>query len=344
MTKSQYTPPYTITTEIIKLISQISEILGQLAITESDKFIPQLRRKNRLLTIHASLAIENNTLSLEQVTNIINGRKVLGKPQEIKEVKNAFTAYEKLEQLDPLKQKDLLLAHKLLMEKLVEKLGKYRCTSVGIAKGENIIHIAPPARNVPSLINDLFGWLNKTDVHPLIASSVFHYEIEFIHPFTDGNGRVGRLWQTLILSKWRPLLAYLPVETIIHNNHDDYYHVLSQADKQAESTPFIVFMLNSIILALKEFNNTDPVSDPVSDPVKSLLVTIKTGALSAGDIRDRLNLKHRQSFRKNYLHPALEQKLIEQTIPEKPTSRLQKYRLTPHGKALLAKLENIDCH
>ncbi|RKX85346.1 MAG: Fic family protein, partial [Spirochaetes bacterium] len=162
---------------------------------------------------------------------------------------------------------------------------------------------------------------------------------EFIHPFADGNGRMGRLWQTLILSKWRPVLAYLPVETIIHNNQEEYYNALGKSDKVADSTIFIEFILKSIVSALKEFDITDPVSDPVNDPVRNLLIVLEPGALSSGDIRELLNLKHRQSFRENYLHPALDQLLIERTIPDKPNSRLQKYRLTDRGRNLLPKLK-----
>ena len=338
MSQTEYTPPYTTTTTIVNLISKISEAIGQLTVTESANLVPYLRKANRLRTIHASLAIENNTLSLEQMTAIINGKRVLGKPQEIKEVKNAFTIYEKLEELDCLEQKDLLLAHKILMEQLVDNSGKYRTGGVGIIKGEEVIHVAPPAKRVQDLMSNLFLWLKNTDEHPLIASSVFHYEFEFIHPFADGNGRMGRLWQTLILSKWKPILAYLPVETIIHDNQDNYYHVLGKSDKEADSTLFIEFMLNSIVSAIEDFGNTDPVSDPVSDPVKNLLKVLKKGALSSGEIRERLNLKHRQSFRENYLRPALGQQLIERTIPDKPNSRLQKYRLTAKGNSLSARI------
>lgn len=332
-----YSPPYSITSEIVQLISKISESIGRLSIEDSTGFVPQLRRSNRLRTIYASLAIENNTLSLEQVTAIINGKSVLGKPREIKEVQNAFSVYEKLEQLDPFKEKDLLNAHKILMKELVDKSGLYRKSGVGIIKGNELIHVAPPAENIPYLMKDLFKWINNTNEHPLITSSVFHYEFEFIHPFSDGNGRMGRLWQTLILSRWKPLMAYLPVETVIHNNQDEYYKVLAKSDKDADSTPFIEFMLNALLLSFQDI--TDPVNDPVNDPVKNLLTILKTEVLSSSEIRNRLHLKHRQSFRKNYMHPALKQKLIEQTIPNKPNSRLQKYRITKKGRNVIAMLE-----
>ncbi len=337
--QNSYSPPFTTSTKIVQLISEISEAIGHLSVRDSKNIVPQLRRSNRLRTIHASLAIENNTLSLEQVTAIINGKKVLGKPQEIQEVKNAFTVYEAIEQLNPFLQKDMLKAHKLLMDTLVAEAGKYRSGGVGIIKNKEIVHIAPPSQRIPELMNDLFSWVKNTEEHPLITSSVFHYEFEFIHPFSDGNGRMGRLWQTLILSKWRPILAYLPVETIIYNNQEEYYNALGKSDKAANSTLFIEFMLKSIVSALKEFDIIDPVSDPVTDPVRNLLIALEQGALSSGEIREQLNLKHRQSFRENYLHPALDQQFIERTIPDKPNSRLQKYRLTDSGRNLLPGLK-----
>ncbi len=334
---TKYSPPFSITSEMVKIISKISERIGRLSIEDSVSTFPQLRRSNRLKTIHASLAIENNSLSLEQVTAIINGKRVLGKPREIKEVENAFNVYEKLDQLDPFKEKDLLKAHKILMEKLVDISGIYRKSGVGIMKGDRLVHVAPPAENIPYLMKDLFIWLNQTNEHPLISSSVFHYEFEFIHPFSDGNGRMGRLWQTLILSQWKPLLAYLPVETVIYSNQKKYYQVLAKSDQDADSTPFIEFMLNAIDLSLQDI--TDPVADPVTDPVKRLLKLLRREPLSSSEIRNRLNLKHRQSFRENYLHPALKQALIEQTIPDKPNSRLQKYRITEKGKSQITKIE-----
>ncbi|MCK5312221.1 MAG: Fic family protein [Desulfobacteraceae bacterium] len=335
MKNSSYTPPYTITAEIVRMISEISEIIGRLSIEGSVNHVPQLRRSNRIRTIHASLAIENNTLSLEQVTAIIKGKRVLGAPQEIKEVKNAFTVYEKLEQLNPLLQKDLLHAHEMLMESLVSESGNYRSGNVGIIKGKKVVHLAPPAKRVPNLMNDLFAWLKNTDAQPLIASSVFHYEFEFIHPFADGNGRMGRLWQTLILSRWKPFFAYLPVETIIHSDQDNYYKVLAKSDQQADSTLFIEFMLNSIALALKELIETDQVTDQVTDQAKKLLSLLSKNPFSAKELMQKLNLSHRPTFRENYLRPALEDKLIEMTIPEKPKSHLQKYKITLNGKNLL---------
>jgi Fic family protein len=240
-----------------------------------------LRRGNRLKSIQASLAIENNTLSLEQVTAIINGKGVLGHPREIQEVKNAFAAYEMLEKLDPVSSADLLKAYGVLMSALVDEAGQFRSGGVGIMKGKSVVHVAPPASRVPLLMSDLLLWLKNTDDHSLIASSVFHYEFEFIHPFADGNGRMGRLWQTLILSRWNPILAYLPVETVIRNRQDEYYSVLATSDQQADSTLFIEFMLTAIKDALHETIESDQGDDQVNDQVKRILKLLTKGSLSA---------------------------------------------------------------
>lgn len=333
--KSGYIPPFTITPEIVRLISEISESLGGFSVTNPSELAPLLRRGNRLRSIQASLAIENNTLTLEQVTAIINGKRVLGHPREIQEVKNTFATYEMLEKLNPLSIKDLLKAHEILMAALVDESGRFRSGGVGIMKGREVVHIAPPPARVSALMHDLFAWIKDTDVHPLIASSVFHYEFEFIHPFSDGNGRMGRLWQTLILRRWRPILAYLPVETVIRNRQEKYYHVLGRSDQQADSTAFVEFMLNAILESLRETIKSDQDSDHDSDQVKKLLKIFDRNPLSASDLMQKIDLSHRPTFRKNYLNPAINKGLIEMTIPDKPNSRLQKYRITPKGIAFV---------
>jgi Fic family protein len=201
-----------------------------------------------------------------------------------------------------------------------------------------VIHVAPPADRVQTLMLDLFRWLESTDVHPLIASSVFHYEFEFIHPFADGNGRMGRLWQTLILSRWKPVLAYLPVETVIRNRQEEYYNVLAASDHSADSTTFVDFMLKAIKEALDEVVTTDQVSDQVNDQVKRVLQVLRNGELSALDLMKALELSHRPTFRNNYLHPAMKNGFIEMTIPDKPNSRIQKYRITSKGLAFFNRL------
>ena len=329
-----YTPPFTITPAILSLVAEIAGEVGRLGALAGQGGVPKLRRENRIKSIHASLAIENNTLTLEQVTAVIAGKRVLGKPSEIQEVKNAFAAYEALTGWNPSSVKDLLAAHRLLMDGLVDGAGRFRTRSVGIAQGNRVVHLAPPADRVSGLMKDLLAWLKRTDTHPLVASSVYHYELEFIHPFSDGNGRMGRLWQTLILSRWNSLFAFLPVESVIRDRQADYYRVLGASDKAGNSTAFIEFLLDALLTALREISSTDQVGDPLTDQVKSLLKTLRTKPLSAVECMTRLKLSHRPTFRANYLHPALEQGLIERTIPDKPNSRLQKYRLMEKGRKM----------
>lgn len=330
-----YAPPYSINPAILSLVAEIAAEVGRLGALAGSGSVPKLRRENRIRSIHASLAIENNTLTLDQVTSVIAGKRVLGPQREIQEVKNAFAAYEAMTSWKPSALKDLLAAHRLMLKGLVDEAGKFRTRSVGIAKGKRIVHLAPPASRVPGLMKDLLGWLKRTDAHPLIAGCVFHYELEFIHPFADGNGRMGRLWQTLILSQWKPLFAFLPVETVIRDQQAEYYKILAACDKAGNSTAFIEFLLSALVVALRDSPSTDQVTDQVSDQVAALLRALGTKTLSALECMKRLKLSHRPTFRANYLNPALSAGLIERTIPDKPQSRLQKYRLTVAGLAML---------
>ena len=330
-----YSPPYTITSAVLSTVAEIAAEVGRLGVLQGSRNVPMLRRQNRIRSIQASLAIENNTLSLDQVTAVIAGKRVLGHPREIQEVKNAFAAYEAMPSWDPASSKHLLAAHRLLLQGLADDAGKFRRGAVGIAKGKQIVHIAPPAGRVPDLMKDLLGWLKRTDAHPLIAGAVFHYELEFIHPFADGNGRLGRLWQTLILSGWNPLFAFLPVESVIRDQQAAYYKVLAACDKVGNSTAFIEFLLTALLTTLRQFSGTDQVADQVTDQVAALLKTLGSGTLTALECMKRLNLSHRPTFRANYLGPALAAGLIEYTIPDKAQSRLQKYRLAPEGRAIV---------
>ena len=252
-----YAPPFEITSKIIELISKISEKLGEITSIQNNPLHIQLRKENRIKTIHSSLAIENNSLTLEQITAIINGKRVLGNPNEIKEVKNSIQAYDLLLSLNPYDENDLLKAHKLMMQDLVSNSGKYRVYGVGIFDGEKVVHVAPQAKRVPELMANLFEWLKTSDIHPLIKSCVFHYEFEFIHPFQDGNGRLGRLWQTVILKEWKEIFAWLPVETLIKENQKEYYNVLGVSDSVANSTKFIEFMLSTILNTIEEIIQTE---------------------------------------------------------------------------------------
>ena len=339
MTKAY--PPYTITSTALKLVAAISEQLTTLSATgalTAENLSPRLRRENRIRTIHASLAIENNTLSLEQVTDVIDGKPVIGAPRDIQEVRGAVAAYERLDSWKSHSLKDMLAAHALLMHDLVDNPGKLRSGGVGVFKGQKVVHMAPPANLVHGHLENLLHWLKSTDEHPLITSCVFHYEFEFIHPFDDGNGRMGRLWQTLILSKWRPVLAYIPVETIVRNRQAEYYASLGQADAQGEATKFIEFMLQALHDILEGIS-TDQVGVQVSDQVKRLLEVLGKDERTATELMQALGLRHAPTFRKNYLLPALETGLIERTQPDSPRSPTQKYRLTGLGKF---RLDNGD--
>ena len=343
---SRYQPPLTLTTRILSLIAEISEQIGQLSAMDDRRQTPQLRRSNRIRTIQASLAIENNTLSIEQVTAVLAGQRVLGLPREIQEVRNAFTAYESMPQWQPSSRSDLLQAHELLMRGLIDDCGQLRRAGVGIYRGEKLVHMAPPPSRVGHLMDDLLAWLAASDWHPLITSCVFHYEFEFIHPFADGNGRMGRLWQTLILSQWRPVLAYLPVEAVIREQQNDYYAALSAADQLAESTPFVEFMLQALSLALQEAAKSEPVTDQVTDPVtdqvaKLLWALDGSGPLKVSELMTEVGLAHKATFRANYLKPALAADLIEMTNPESPNSPAQRYRLTGLGKQTAARSRSV---
>src|SRR5471032_2284497 len=246
-----YQPPFNITAEILNLVVEVGELLGHWA-AQAGRASPLLRKENRIRTIQASLAIEHNSLSAEQVTAIMDGKRVLAPAKDIQEVRNAILAYEQLPHWNCHRLADLLAAHRLLMRGLVDVPGQLRSGNVGVYRDKQLIHMAPPAHQLARLVGDLLEWLRQTDIHPLIASSIFHYEFEFIHPFADGNGRMGRLWQTLILSEWRSELAWLPVETLIHNQQQEYYRVLGECDRASDCTAFIVFMLEKILAALRE--------------------------------------------------------------------------------------------
>ncbi|MEK7392477.1 MAG: Fic family protein, partial [Fibrobacterota bacterium] len=256
-------PPFTITPRILALVADIA-VATERVTAQAKRMTPKLRRGNRIRTIQASLAIEQNTLTQEQVTALLDGKRVLGAPREIQEVRNAFAAYEALETWNPSKEADMLAAHGILMHGLVDRAGKYRTGAVGITQGQKVVHMAPPAGRVSGLMQNLMAWLAAAEVHPLVASCVFHYEFEFIHPFQDGNGRMGRLWQTLILSRWNPLFAWLPVESVVRDRQADYYAVLGRCDKAGNSTEFVEFLLEAILSALQELQRVEQVAEQVT--------------------------------------------------------------------------------
>ena len=256
-------PPYEITSQILKYIASISEKIGEVNAKYLVKSNPSLRKQNQIKTIHSSLSIEGNTLSEEQITAILENKRVVGPQKDIVEVLNALEVYKNISSLKHHSEKDFLKAHKMLMKDLIENSGKYRTKGVGIVKGSKVEHVAPPFENVPFLMKDLFQYLKDKSEISLIKSCVFHYEMEFIHPFMDGNGRMGRLWQTLILMEEYPVFEFLPFETLISKNQTAYYHALSTSDKEGKSTKFIEYMLSIIDQSLDELlkNTTKKLSD-----------------------------------------------------------------------------------
>lgn len=327
--KGQYQPPYTLTPAIVRLVSEISEAIGRLSAQPDTSTALRLRRINRIRTIQGSLAIEGNSLSEAQITAILDGKRIIAPPREIQEVRDAIAAYDRLEHWHPHVEKELLKAHRILMTGLLDEPGVYRRGGVGVLSGEHVIHMAPPAGRVRALMRDLLQWLGGTDQHPLVASSIFHYEFEFIHPFDDGNGRLGRLWQTLILTRWNPLFAHIPVESLVYERQEEYYQALQHSTQQTDSAPFIEFMLRMILGAVA--SAATPQDDPQVSPQVTRLLEAMMDEMSREDLQSALGLLDRKSFRERYLMPALAEGLIEMTHPDKPNSRLQKYRLTDKG-------------
>lgn len=250
--KRVFAPPFTISKKMLNLVVEITEQLARLKVKKTKDL--HLRKENRLRSIHSSLAIEQNSLTIAQVTDIINGKKVLGPPSEIKEVKNAYKAYESVFKLNPYSKTDFLKTHKLLTTSLIKDSGEFRSGDVGVydSKG-NIVHMGARPQYVSQLISDLFNWAKKDVTHDLIKSSIVHFEIEMIHPFQDGNGRMGRLWQNLILSKWQQIFEWIPVETIVYKNQREYYTVLAESEKSNDSSIFIEFMLEAIRDTIAQF-------------------------------------------------------------------------------------------
>lgn len=322
--KKPYSPPFKITPAMVSRVADISVALGRLAANEERASSLRLRRASRIRTIQGSLAIEGNTLGTEQITAILEGKRVLAPRREVQEVRNAIAAYDFFDQWQPHRQKDLLAAHQMLMTGLLDGAGRWRKSGVGVMSGEVVIHMAPPANMLPKLMSDLFEWLRTTEQHPLIASSVFHYEFEFIHPFDDGNGRVGRLWQTLILSRWHPLFAHIPVESLVYEHQSEYYAAINACNESSDASPFIVFMLDMILVAVKSM--VTPEVGPEVTPEVERLLSVMSGEMTRREMQVLLGLNDEKNFRQRYLLPALSAGVVEMTVPDKPKSRLQKYR------------------
>ena len=323
-----YKPPFSITNKILSLCISITEKVGKINDFQSLKRMPILRENNKIKSIHSSLAIEANSLSLNQVKDVIEGKTVVGPLKEIKEVKNAYKLYSMFNELDCFSEKDLLKAHAILMYLIDDGSGSYRNHGEGVFDGNKVIFVAPPENMVPQLMTNLFEWLKNDKETPLlIKSCVFHYEFVFIHPFGDGNGRTARFWQNLLLSKWNDLFEFIPLESQIHKYQNEYYSKIATCHKNGNSNEFIEFildMLNEVLDSVIE--STYKESRHISEQVNKLLNVMEADMpYSANELLSLLNIKSKETLRSSYLNPALENGLIKMTLPDKPNSKNQKY-------------------
>jgi Fic family protein len=312
-------------------LAKIVETVTKLEYGTGFKRDIRLHRKNRMRTIHSSLAIEGNSLTLGEVTAVIEGKVVAGKQTEIKEVKNAYEAYDKIMTLDPYDVKDFLKAHKLMTEGLVDEAGKFRSGDVGVFDGDVAVHIGARPQFVSDLIKDLFDWAKDSGLHPVLKSAILHYEIETIHPFADGNGRMGRLWQTLLLAKWNAIFAWIPMESVMNQNRPEYYDALYYGQHSGDSSRFIEFTLLALLEVLQK-TNTDlltaeqdnaQVTDQVDRAEKIIEFCVQPK--SREEIQSFVGIAHREHFRAKILKPLLDSGRLKMTIPDKPNSRNQKY-------------------
>ncbi len=325
----RYEPPFAITNQMISLVSDISEKLGRIAAYRSLDTKPQLRRNNRIKSVHSSLKIESSSLSEGMVRAVLNNQTIIGPEKEIQEVKNAFAAYDRICTVDPYSLKALRELHGIMTYLTVEDSGTFRRGAEGVFDGDRCIFMAPPPEMVSLLMEQLFSWMkqNAKTVHPLILSCVFHYEFVFIHPFSDGNGRMARLWQTTLLANWNPIFQYIPLESRIEKFQDGYYNAIAACNVKGNSTQFIEFMLARISEVLDEVLKQSSADAGFSEYVGRLLSAMEyDAAYSASALLERLGLKSKETLRHNYLDPAIEAGLIEMTVPDKPTSRNQRYR------------------
>lgn len=327
---NKYTPPFEISNEMLQKVSDIMEKIGKLDSYSNLDKTPYLRKQTKINSVHSSVAIENNPLSLEQVKDVINGKLVIGEQKDIQEVKNAYKTYEMLKDINPYSIDDLKKVHGVMTFLVEDVSGEFRTTPEGVFdENGNCIFVCPKGDRVNILMNDLFEWLNenKDTIHPLILSSIFHYEFVFIHPFTNGNGRMVRLWQNSILYQWKNIFEYLPIESKIHKYQDEYYNSIAQCHKNANSNVFIEFMLKMIDETLDEAISTShlPITNETIN-INKLLDVMETGKpMTANEIMEKLEIKSKETLRGRYLDPAIKQGLVNLTIPDKPTSKNQMY-------------------
>lgn len=326
---SNYTPPFNITNGMLTLVSSISQKVGKISVTSNMQAKPHLRKNNRIRSIHSSLKIEANSLTVGQVRDVINGKAVFGEQKKIQEVKNAYDAYSKLPDINPFDMDEMKSLHGIMTKYLVDESGEFRKGEEGVFSGDKCIFMAPPARMVSELMENLFDWLfcNKEEVHPLIMSAVFHYEFVFIHPFSDGNGRMARLWHSAFLARWNPVFEYIPLESQIEKFQDEYYDAIAKCHNEGNSNTFILFMLEQIDKILDEIEKQISSSaENISEYVKKLLNVMDYDVpYTLTTLMELLGLKSKETIRRHYIHPALRLNLIQMTIPDKPQSRNQRY-------------------
>lgn len=324
-----YVPPYTISNKMLELVSNISEKVGKISSHRELEAKPHLRKNNRIRSIHSSLKIEANSLSLSEVREVINGHLVLGDRKEIQEVKNAYAAYERIADINPSSISDLKKIHRIMTYRTVKESGEFRKGDEGVFSGDKCIFVAPPPDMINGLMKDLLSWIKKNEgiVHPLIMAAIFHYEFVFIHPFADGNGRMARLWHTVILYRWRNVFEFIPLESQIERFQDDYYDAIAKCHVNGNSDVFIEFMLEMINQILDEvITQINQANAETSEYVKRLLECMEYDVpYTSNAIMEHLGLKSKETLRKNYLNPAIELGLIRMTLPDKPNSKNQRY-------------------
>ena len=325
-----YTPPFTITNKMLNKCISISKKMVTIDYSTLDR-MPRLRRNKLITSIHASLAIEGNTLSKGQVRDIIDGKEVIGPEREIKEVQNIKLAYDQLTKVKPYVEKDLLKIHEIIEKDLIPSPGKYRKGNEGVFAGDKCIFICPPPHQVPYLMTELFEWMKreKNNINPIILSCIFHYEFVFIHPFEDGNGRTARFWQNAILSKYDKIFEVVTIENMIEKNQQEYYDAIAKAHVDGESTVFVEFMLDMINKALDELDMVaNMIKTEASVNVKRLLENMEEEPMTANEIMFKLDVKHKDTLRNKYLNCAIRDGYVQMTIPDKPKSKNQRYYKT----------------
>ena len=324
-------PPFKISQRMLDLVFRIGEKVSSIEGYEALGTSPRLRKQNRVRSVHSSCAIEANSLSLGQVSDIIDGRRVIGPEKDIQEVRNALDAYSMLGSFDPYDLGDLLKIHSVMVNGIVEEAGRFRSHGEGVFSGDTLVFMAPPPEQVPKNMENLFAWLNGTrgDISPLIASCVFHYEFVFIHPFADGNGRMARLWQTAILGAWRGIFHWIPVENRIEMAQREYYDVIDRCNAKGSSEDFVEFMLQVILNALEDSEKLlkDSAAE-VPAQVRKLIDIMEDGIwYTSRQLMDRVGLSSRPTFQNNYLRPALARGTVEMEFPDSPRARGQRYRI-----------------